>query len=383
VREGISALILALATAPAAIGQVVSDEEFTLRARRGIDHIYNLEFDQAETILRDLVVARPRHPAGHFLLAMVDWWRIMIDIENTQYDERFHAALDGVIDLCDELLDENENDVDALFFKGGALGFSGRLRFHRDDWFAAANAGRKALPLVQTASEANPGNYDVFLGTGIYNYYAEVIPEQYPVAKPLLLFIPAGDKAKGISQLQTAASKGTYASVEAKYFLMQLYYLYEKRYADALAIALELHEKYPNNMLFHRYAGRCYITLANFAGAREVFQDVLKRVSEGKPGYNVRVEREAEYYMGMCELNGRNNEAALKHFLRCDMLSRALDTDEPSGFMILSNLNMGKIYDVQERRDLALTQYQKVLDMKEYRNSHGEADRYIAKPFSY
>jgi tetratricopeptide (TPR) repeat protein len=363
--------------------QEIGDKEFTVKAREGINHIYNLEFESAESLLHELVAARPRHPAGHFFLAMVDWWRIMIDVEDRRYDERFLDALDRVVDLCDELLDENERDADALFFKGGALGFAGRLKFHRDDWFAAANAGRKALPLVQEASEADPANYDVFLGTGIYNYYAEIIPEQYPVAKPLLLFIPSGDKSKGISQLQSAASKGTYASVEAKYFLMQLYYLYEKRFSEALVLALELHERYPNNMLFHRYVGRCHIAMANFPKAREIFQPVLALAHQRKPGYNARVEREAEYYLGVCELNARNHDEALKHFERCLTMSRTLDADDPSGFMILATLNVGKIHDVQRRRERALAFYEEVLEMKEYRNSHTDAERFMRTPFSH
>jgi tetratricopeptide (TPR) repeat protein len=287
-----------------------------------------------------------------------------------------------VVDLCDELLEENENDVTALFFKGGALGFTGRLKFHRDDWFGAANAGRQALPLVQDAVAADPQNYDLFLGTGIYNYYAAVIPEQYPVAKPLLLFIPSGDKRKGIEQLETAAAKGRYASVEAKYFLMQLYYLYEKEYGKAFAIAGELHRRYPDNMLFHRYVGRCLITMGRYREAGELFAEVDRLVDTGKPGYNTVVEREAEYYLGMSAMMQEEYSGALSHYYRADELSRLLDKEGPSGFMAMTNLNIGKVYDLLSRRDLAVAQYQKVLGMTEYRDTHDLAERYLRNPYS-
>jgi tetratricopeptide (TPR) repeat protein len=374
---------LVLACAAIGRGNESSDKEFDNKGRVGIDFIYNLEFQKADSTFHDLVTLYPRHPAGHFFLAMVDWWRIMIDIDNAAYDERLTDSLNGVIDLCDELLDENENNVTALFFKGGALGFLGRLRFHRDDWLGAANAGRQALPIVRSASEVDPNNFDVLLGTGIYNYYAEVIPEQYPIAKPLLLFIPPGDKKKGIEQLKTASERGKYASVEAKYFLMQLYFLYEKEYGKSLALATELHHRYPNNMLFHKYVGRCYISQGNYTMAGGVFSTIQARVKERRIGYNNVTEREAEYYLGVCAMNARNYDEALEHFYRCDVISRELDDDGPSGFMVQANLNVGKIYDAQAQRDLAVKQYRKVLDMKEYRDSHVQAEKFLKTPFTH
>lgn len=362
--------------------QTLPGPEFDAKVRKGIEYVYNLEFEQAESIFRELIQARPKHPAGHFFLAMVTWWRILIDIEDEQYDEQFYNALDGVVDLCDELLEENENDVTALFFKGGAIGFKGRLKAHRGSWFDAANAGRKALPIVREASTLDPNNYDILLGTGIYNYYAEVIPNEYPFVKPLLLFVPPGDKVKGIQQITAAAEKGKYANIESTYFLMQIYYQYEKDYPKALALAEQLHKRFPNNMLFHKYLGRCHVVLGNWERVKEVFGEIAAHCKKRQRGYGPLVEREAEYYLGMYDLSIGAHESALKHFFRCDELSRTLDKDGPSGFMVLANLKIGNIYDVLAKRDLALAQYRKVLKMQEFKDSHTQAEQYIKNPFS-
>ncbi len=363
-------------------GQTLPGPDFDAQVRKGIEYVYNLEFEQAENVFRELIRARPRHPAGHFFLAMVTWWRILIDIEDEQYDEQFYNALDGVVDLCDELLDENENDVTALFFKGGAIGFKGRLKAHRSSWFDAANAGRKALPIVREASALDPNNHDILLGTGIYNYYAEVIPKEYPFVKPLMLFVPPGDKLKGIQQITAAAEKGKYASIESTYFLMQIYYQYEKDYPKALALAEQLHKRFPNNMLFHKYLGRCYVVSGNWEKVKEVFGDIAARCKKRQRGYGPLVEREAEYYLGMYELSIGAHESALKHFFRCDELSRTLDKDGPSGFMVLANLKIGNIFDVLAKRELALAQYRKVLKMQEFKDSHTQAEQYIKNPYA-
>jgi hypothetical protein len=75
------------------------------------------------------------------------------------------------------------------------------------------------------------------------------------------------------------------------------------------------------------------------------------------------------------------NESALRHFYRCDELSRQLDKDGPSGFMVLANLKAGNLYDVMVKRDLALVQYRKVLEMKEYKDSHTLAQQFMKTPY--
>ena len=351
-------------------------------ARRGIDFVYNLEFERADSAFLRLVTEFPGNPAGYFLQAMVLWWRIVLDLENEQYDKEFYARLDHVIDMCDSILQKDEDNVDAIFFKGGAIGFEGRLKFHRNDYLAAANAGRKALPLVQEAQSLAPQNYDVLLGSGMYNYYADVIPEEYPFLKPVLLFIPPGDKKKGLEQLTLASQKGRYASTESAYFLMQVYFYYEKDYLKALEIARELHNRYPNNMLFHKYVGRCYVMMSDWVHARETFMDIVSRANKGARGYDAATEREGEYYLGQSDLNQRQFDAALSHFYRCDDLSRSVDKNGPSGFMVMANLRIGNIFDLQQKRDLAVQQYEKVSSWKDYRGSIAAAEQYRKTPYT-
>ncbi len=49
--------------------------------------------------------------------------------------------------------------------------------------------------------------------------------------------------------------------------------------------------------------------------------------------------------------------------------------------MVLTNLKVGNIYDLQSRRDLAMAQYRKVLDMTEYKDSHKQAEQFLKAPF--
>lgn len=361
--------------------QWITSKEFDAQAKRGIAAVYNLEFEKAEGEFSGMARMYPAHPAGKFFLAMIDWWKILMTIDDESYDDAFVEKMDDVIHLCDSLLDVNENDVSALFFKGGALGFRGRLRANRSSWIKAANDGRLALPIVQKAYALAPENDDILLGIGIYNYYASTIPEKYPIVKPVMVFFPSGNKQKGIEQLTTAGDHAKFAALEAKYFLLQLNYNYERQYQKAYDLSASLLKQFPNNVVFHRYVGRSSFSLSKIGEAQSAFQEILKRCENGQRGYSGYAKREALFYLGMIAMQMLNYDAALQYFYQCDEVSRQIDKKEPSPFMAMTNLRIGMIYDVQKKRNYAIMQYQKVQRMKPFENSHELAQQYLKIPY--
>ncbi|MDP1675756.1 MAG: hypothetical protein Q8L88_02730 [Bacteroidota bacterium] len=361
--------------------QWITSPDFDAQAQRGINAVYNLEFEKAELEFSSLARNYPSHPAGKFFLGMIDWWKILMTIDDESMDDIFIQKMDDVIELCDSILHINENDVAALFFKGGALGFQGRLRANRSSWIKAANAGRQALPIVQKAYKIAPNNYDILLGIGIYNYYASTIPEKYPLVKPVMVFFPTGDKLKGIEQLIKASEKAKFASLEAKYFLLQLYYNYERQYEKAYNLSTSLLKQFPNNVVFHRYVGRSSFVLLKYGESSAAFSEILERCVKNIRGYNDFAKREALYYLGMVSMNIFNYDLALKYFYQCDELSRNIDKDDGSPFMTMTNLRIGMIYDIQKKRNYAIMQYQKVQRMKKFENSHELAQQYLKSPY--
>ena len=167
------AILLSLFFLPSILySQWIQDPSIDQLMQKGIANVYNLEYSSADKFFSEVVKRKPDHPAGYFFKAMVVWLQILNNFEDESHDDKFYDMLDGVIDMCDERLDMYPNDVTALFFKGGAIGFRGRLRANRGKWLGAAKDGIQALPIVRKAYELEPNNYDVLLGIGIYNYYA-------------------------------------------------------------------------------------------------------------------------------------------------------------------------------------------------------------------
>ncbi len=358
------------------------NNEFDSLITKGIKEIYNIQFEDAQKTF-DLVQKKyPKHPAGKFFSAMIIWWKITLDRDNESFDELFVERLEEVIDFCDNILDDDPNNVDAIFFKGGALGFRGRLYALRKAWFKAALDGKDALPLVFQAHKIDPDNEDVKLGFGIYNYYAEAIPEKYPFIKPAMIFFPNGNKSKGIEQLKVAAKKAKYAGIEAQFFLMTLYYQFEQDYTESLKYAKPLHENFPNNPIFEKYYGRLFIKKNNYKKAVKIFADINMKCKDNFNGYNKKLKREAVYYIGYnFYMNGKLDSAKI-FFTECENLSKEVDKnlDEESGFLINATLYLGMINDRLELRHEAVKKYKQVLSYREYNNSHKKAKRYLKKP---
>ncbi len=375
------AIFSVIAPAQAQWAIMKADADSLIKA--GSDHIYNVQFDHATSDFKRVIEMYPENPAPYFLDAMVEWWRIKT-AENQRdpaLEKAFLTKIDKAISVSQALLDKNEYDITGLFFKAGALGYRGRLYAESERWVKAAGDGKDALEMLQKSQKIAPGNHDILLGTGLYNYLAAALPEQYPALKSIIFFLPKGDKTTGLAQLVSASNKARYAGTEAKVVLLQVYDQFEKNSDELLKLATELHTQYPSNAYFHRYLGRAYVQLGYADKAEETWREAVKFALEKKPGYTKLITREGLYYVGAALMNKGENEDALKYLYKCDEASRSLDQD-PSGFIILTNLKIGQIMDIQGKRDLAIKQYNKVLAWPDKQNSKQLAQQYIQTPYS-
>jgi tetratricopeptide (TPR) repeat protein len=358
------------------ISSFAQNSDFDSRVNDGIKQIYNIKFAEAEKTFRSVMADYPEHPSGRFFLAMIDWWKILLDSDNESYDEIFFQKLEDVIYQCDQLLDKNPKDVDALFFKGGSIGFRGRLRAFRESWLKAADDGREALPIVEEAASLDPNNMDVQLGFGIYNYYADVIPSEFPMIKPLMIFFPDGDKEKGIQQLKNTAFNGKFAKYEARYFLMTLYYRYENNSIIADDYAKLLQEDFPDNPVFEKWRGRIAVKRGDYYLADSIFRSVLFKADKNYFGYNrPNSLREAAYYVGNNFKNSGQLDSAKIYLERCITESKKIDEEgEESGFQVNAVLFLAQMAESLNKKDEAINLYEELLEMREYGRSHSTAE---------
>jgi tetratricopeptide (TPR) repeat protein len=371
---------------------VLIDAEGSALVRQGSEAMYNLRYAEADSIFNILIQRQPDHPVGYFMQALVDWWRIVpnssVDSKVSELSKSFNSRLDKVIEICDAKLEKNSSDIVGLFFKGSALGYRARLLVMGSfdassvlDWVSAATSGKDAYDLILRCQRLAPSNSDILLGSGLYNYLGAYIPEQFPLAKPALSFLPPGDKKIGLSMLRISGERATYAATEARYALLEILSLWEKQYDEGVQVASELHAQYPGNSVFYRFLARNLYMTKDFVRADSMYVDILHRVERREPGYELTLARQGLYYLGDIRLRRGMFDDAVEYFQQADKLSHRFGEEE-TGWNVMSNLRMGLAYDRLGKRPEAIRQYKKVLDMDNNGDSHAQAEKYLKTAYN-
>ncbi len=342
--------------------------------RSGIEFVYNFEFDSAAASFTNLREKYPEHPAGNFMHSMVLYWRITAYPETTVWDDDFLASVDSTLKVCNALLHKNPVDLTGLFFKGGILGYRGRFLVKRKQFVDAAADGKTALDIVMKCKKMAPSNPDIMLGSGVYMYFADVIPETHPMLKPVMWFMPPGDRERGLLELHHAADYARYAAVEAQVTLLQVYYQFEENYKMAQSTARKLLDSFPMNPYFHRYYARCLVRRGFWTEMEQEWRSALLRCMERKTGYDNTTAREAMYYIGLALKRKSEYKTAVRYFVKCEEFSQRLDRDEPTGFRILAMLRRAECLFELKQYEASLEAVELVLDWDEYQDSHDKAE---------
>ena len=349
---------------------------------KGIDYVYKIKFDSANAVFKTLIDRDPKDPTGYFLTAMTEWWKIYLNKYDESNDETYRTAVDKCLRVCDERLDENENDDWVLFLKGGVVGYRGFLNGLRDNWLAAVDDGREGLSLLKRCVELNPSNKDALLGIGLYNYAVNYVTERYPFLKTLLFFFPTGNKDEGFAQLRDCIENARFAKTEATVVMCYVYLSYEKNYYEAEKYADKFYRQYHENPVAEKYLANSYTGEGRWYESIALWDSILTKIDSSKPGYNnTFLKREALYYLGLCSQKTGKLDDAVKYYTESLDMSRALDKDKESPQQVFSALGLGMVYDQKGNRGEAIKFYDMVLEMRDIEGSHDLANNFKEKGY--
>ena len=197
--------------------------------------------------------------------------------------------------------------------------------------------------------------------------------------KPVTTFLPKGDRARGLRQLERSATEGYYIQTEAAYFLLQIYYLFEKDYVNSVKYVSWLRERHPANSFFHTIEGRIYARWGFWEKVEHIFQDVLTRYKQGQAGYNAAAAEQALYYLARARMNARQYQDALGYLLQLEALSARSTND--TYFKVMGRLRQGMTFDALGQRALAQDRYRQVLSMTDWGNARKQARQYLKRPY--
>lgn len=343
---------------PDSIPVLLQDEIVQIEATQAINDMYNFQFAKADQQFRWLKQKYGWHPLPYFLLGLSQWWRIMPNIEEKKYDEAFYAYMDTSLVLSKRIY-ERGSKVEGAFFLAATYGFVGRLESERKNWRKAAVAGKNALNYLGEMRESELFSPEMLFGEGIFNYYREWVPENYPFLKPMMIFFDKGNKELGIKQLTEVSRHAFYTRTEAQYFLMRILAGEENKPFEGLQISQYLAETFPYNAYFHRYYARLLYHVGRYQACEKESLAILHRLDSAYTGYETNSARYAAFFLGEIYRNWNQLEDARKYY---DLAVKYGDIvgDGKQGYTIYSLLSLGKIMERLNDKKTAEEYYKEV-----------------------
>jgi len=397
-RQSLPTFFLVLACCLPAVTQVEPDPKAGHGAPHdpatdaAFDHFYNMEYDRATQDFERIVEKRPNDPfaVNHLLTAILihdlyDTGAMNTgDYTNDSFIGRTPRPTDPRIkvrikqlahraeNLEEQQLKANADDVNALYCRGVTRAqFSVYTALVERAWFSALRNAVGARHDHEKVLELDPQYVDAKMVVGTHNYVVGNLPWSIKVAAAIAGL--SGSKEKGLAYLREVAKGSSENSVDAK-VVLTLFLRREHQYDEALGYMQELSNRYPHNHLFPTEVANLERAAGRLDEAEAEYRKVWQNGREGKYG-NLHYELAA---WGLGELL-RTKKDFTGAAAAYELVNQARNPDPDT--LQKANLAAGEMYDLLQKRELAMKAYETVLAGNANTGPADQARRYIREAY--
>jgi tetratricopeptide (TPR) repeat protein len=262
---------------------------------------YDLDHQEALTLLRQSIALAPSDPRTHRALANVLWLNLLfqrgavtvdhylgsfssstVDLKKPppEVDAEFRREVGKAIELAEHRVATRPNDAQAHYDLGAAVGLQatyvatveGRL-------LAGFRNARRAYDEHERVLALDPSRKDAGLIVGTYRYVVSTL--SFPMRMMAYVAGFGGGRDVGIGMIEGAAATPSDSRVDA-IFALVLMYNRERRYDDALRMLQELRRLHPRNRLVVLEAGSTALRGGNAVRAEELLTEGLAMLAADK-----------------------------------------------------------------------------------------------------
>ena len=365
----------------------------------GSEALYNLDYEGARKIFKEMAVEFPNYPAGPQFLAdtllieaLYQTRRLQASLYNSDsfYSENEDKADPKLVDqfrtytrqarqLTEARLKQYPNDTEALYFFGAIEGLKASFeetveRRH----FAALKDGNDAVDKHRDVIKLDPNYRDAEMTIGLYDYTVGALPLAKKVAAGFLGY--RGSKKRGIATIERVSREGNWVKEDAKTLLILLY-TREKRFAEAATIARDLGAKYPRNYLYKLEMADALVAEAELerelnhaaapsAAETEAFATFESLLHDRNLPETTRKALDLIHFKyGEALMTAGLYDRAAKEFVASTQVVGAQE-----GLATMAHLYAAQAWDLSGKRTDALAQYRAVLSRPNIYDAHSQAE---------
>lgn len=348
--------------------------------RQAIEKSFNLETQAAVNHLQKAVDLDRENPMGYAFLALVHMFSSEASFEQATRDKHQKAMLNAINDAvrrAQKRMDKDPDDGQARFAMALAKFSKMGWALTQKQYLTVVRETSGILENLEKLRKDDPQNYDIYFPIGLLHYHLDLNQGLTRVISSLL--ITAGDRKKGLQELELTAQKGDLLKEMAWAELASVYSNYENEPGKALPVLQKLRSAFPANYNFLFVLAGVLSDLNRFEEAFALAREIDEGIQSGKPPYAPQLQSRYELLMGKILFNQKEYPKAEEY------LQKALKDTSFYSVRIKASafVRLGMIYDIRKERHKARDYYSRALKIKNAEGSaQVQARKYLATPFA-
>jgi tetratricopeptide (TPR) repeat protein len=359
---------------------------------QAFEHFYNMDYDRSTQEFTQVLQRHPDDPdaVNHLLNAVLfhELYRIgalnageyandsFVNTSHRRADprtcEQIKSLVQKALAIEEKRLEANSKDAGALYARGVTRAqFATYTALIEHAWFSALRNAVGARRDHERVLELNPHDVDVKLIIGAHNYVVGSLPWAVKTASSIVGL--GGNKEKGLEYLHQVAAGNTETSIDAKIVLV-VFLRRERRFDEALQILRTLQPQYPHNVLFALEEGNLLRAKGEDQSAAAIYRRVWQ---DGHDGHYSGLHYEvAALALADVLRNEKNYSGAAAAY---EQVSEIQKPDPETAQK--AAVGAGEMYDLLQKRDLALKKYQAAILLDASTREAETARRRIKEPY--
>jgi tetratricopeptide (TPR) repeat protein len=347
--------------------------------RQGIESAFNMDHAGAISSFQKAVELDRESPTGYAFLALAQLFSYETSFDPKERENCQEAMIRYVgvaVTRGEKRIGKNPRDGQAYFALTLAKIVKVRLALMQKSYFTVAKESANAWDYLEKTRVVDPNNYDNYFPMGLLHYHLDQLPGVTRFLSSLV--ITAGDKHKGIQELELAMQKGDLLRELAQAELSSVYINFEKQPAQALAMTVDLRERFPRNYNVSFSLANIFSELGRFEEAYAIARDLEKGIQGGKPPFAPQLQPRYDHLLGRILFNQREYARAENCF------QKVLKDTAPYNARIRASalLRLGMIHDIRQERKRAEEYYNRALEVEGGEGvAQVDARQYLKTPY--